>query len=1332
MSRLAWCARIALTIGLFMLFMVAVPNGADAQSAASISGVIKDTEGAVMPGVSVVITNETSGTTQEVTTDGEGRYQVTALGAGSYAVTATLSGFKVATSKNIRVAPGQPVSIPLTLEIGQLEETVVVTSSSELINTENGTVAATLNSDQLTRMPTATRNALNAVAFLPGVNTTGTNRDSTINGLPENFLSITLDGVSNNDNFLRNTDGFFASVTPRQDAVEAVSVTLSAAGAQVGGGAGAVTMAFQTRSGGNRFTGSAYEYYRSPRFNTNYVFNEINGQPKNDVTLNTFGARAGGPIMIPGLYDGRSKAFFFLHYEQIRFPNSFTRTRTVFNPRVYDGWFRYQFGGQVREVNLLELAARNGQISAMDPTSMSLQAKIDAATKTAGTRSANSDPLYDNYVWQSPSELFEHQPTVRLDYNLTDNHRLNGSWSTITAKRTPDYLNNADPRFPGAPNQRDFVSTRPLLATALRSVLSKNIVNELRGGLTAYASGSNFGYPSSIASSNDPGTFADSGGFAIQTPANTTTDWFTSNTPSWRKAPTYSIEDTLTWNKGAHTILTGGNVFISNASSSGQTMVRGIGLGFNQDFDPAAGLFNTTNFPGASNDQLTAARNTYAVLTGRVTSVTSTAVLQSTGQYEELAPNTLEGGYNVYGMFAQDTWRLRPNLTLTGGIRYDIQTPFAPFSSVMSAVTMDSVCGRSGLGDGSLYGKCNFLAPGSLGGPAPQFVLLEKGSQGFNTDLNNFAPSAGIAWQPNVESGFLHKILGDPAQATIRAGYAMAYAREGLTRFTGLFGDNRGASISLTRNANTGLVPAGESWPVLLSQTSRLTPLPFNPDPTYPIAVGANRADNLNAFTPDIQIARVQTWTVGFARSISNTMAVEIRYVGNRGDNEWTSVNYNCFTNTNNTNNTCTAIRGENLVANGFMNEFKQAMANLQANNASGAANRAGSFAYFGQGSGTSPLPIYLAYLNGRTDATNPAAYGLGANGQTINPSTTYANAAIAGRLAGPNPNPNGAAVDLDYNLPRRNQAQAAGYPANFFILNPDVNSVNVTDSGAFSKYNALQLELRRRLSKGFAGNVNYQYAFEGGSQFDGFSFGRAWTDIPVTNNPTVRHAVKFQADWMLPFGRGERFGTNMNPVLNALASGWSVTGVGRFQTTVTDLGNVRLVGMSVDDLQSVYKFYRKENPATNIDEIWMLPDDIILNTRAAFSTSNATVDGYSASLGAPQGRYIAPANSANCIQVRAGDCAPRSVLLLTPWFKRVDFGVMKSFGVGGTKDVQVRFDFLNLFDTPNYNPVGASGTNTAAGTAATIFRTTAAYTDPSNTYDPGGRIGQLMIRFNW
>ncbi|HET7218773.1 MAG TPA: hypothetical protein VFJ02_12035, partial [Vicinamibacterales bacterium] len=604
---------------------------------------------------------------------------------------------------------------------------------------------------------------------------------------------------------------------------------------------------------------------------------------------------------------------------------------------------------------------------------------------------------------------------------------------------------------------------------------------------------------------------------------------------------------------------------------------------------------------------------------------------------------------------------------------------------------------------------------------APQYILFEKGTEGYETDLNNVAPSVSSAWRPNVQSGFLRKILGDPDQATVRAGYSEAYDRQGLTRFTDLYGGNRGASISLSRNANTGLVPTGESWPVLLSQTNRLYPASFNPDPTYPIAVGANRADSVNAFAPDIKIGRVRTWTVAFARSISRDTAVEIRYVGNRGDNEWSAINYNCATSNN---SGCTSIRGENLVANGFMNEFKLAMANLAANNASGAANRAGSFAYFGSGTGTSPLPIYLAYLNGRADAGNPAAY--------TNPTTTWANSTIAGRLAAPNPNPNAAAVDLDGNLTRRNQAQALGYPANFFIVNPDVANANVTDAGGFSKYNALQLELRRRLSKGFSANVNYQYAFEGGSQFDGFSFGRAWTDIPVTNNPTVRHAIKFQADWMLPFGRGERFGSGMSGLANALAGGWSVTAVGRYQTTVQDLGNVQLVGMTVDELQDVYKFYRKENPSTGIDEIWMLPDDIILNTRRAFSTSNTTRDGYSTSLGAPEGRYIAPANSTNCVQVKAGDCAPRSLQVLAPWFKRLDFGVAKRIDVGGSMNVEVRFDLLNLFDNPNYSPAGAAGTNSAAGTSATIFRTTAAYQDPSNTYDPGGRIGQLMVRFNW
>ncbi len=145
-------------------------------------------------------------------------------------------------------------------------------------------------------------------------------------------------------------------------------------------------------------------------------------------------------------------------------------------------------------------------------------------------------------------------------------------------------------------------------------------------------------------------------------------------------------------------------------------------------------------------------------------------------------------------------------------------------------------------------------------------------------------------------------------------------------------------------------------------------------------------------------------------------MAVEIRYVGNRGDNQWSAINYNCGS----TNaNTCTGIRGENLVANGFLNEFKLAMANLAANNASGAATRAGSFAYFGSGTGTSPLPIYLAYLNGSRDCRQP-----GGLHQRRDDLGEFRRSPAGSPV--PNPNPTGAAVDLDGNLTRRNQALGA------------------------------------------------------------------------------------------------------------------------------------------------------------------------------------------------------------------------------------------------------------------------------------------------------------------
>jgi hypothetical protein len=1275
----------------------------------AITGVVADSAGGVMPGANVVVTSNATGTKFEAVTNATGAFSVPALSAGTYSITVSLQGFKTAVITDVRVQLGIPTTVNATLELGSLEETITVTGAgAELINTLTPAVTATLNVDQIALIPTPTRNALNAVTFLVGVNTPGGMRGSTINGLPQSFLNLTLDGISNNDTFNKNGDGFFSPVRPRQDAVEAVTVTTAAGSAEVGGHGGA-TINFVTRSGTNRFTGSAYEYFRDKRLNSNYWFNERNGQPRSDVRLNQYGARQGGPII-------RNKAFFFVHFEEVRNPNAASRTRTTLHPRALDGWFRYNVteAGQqvVREVNVLDLARVGGQIATTDPIVMRTLQAIQNSPQMAGTSTPASDPLLMSYFFLNPGDQGEKQPAVRIDYNLSDAHRLTGTYNHFFERRAQDHINGADRRFPGSPNYRQVRTTRPTRSMALRSTLTSNLVSELRGGITR---GERLFFGRGELDAPSVSTFDDTSGFAIDFDANIgLTNWFITNTLSSRSGYQYTLDETLNWQKGTHSITIGGAAFLGRAWEDSQQLTPGIDLRFDTTNDPAAGLFTVANFAGASAAQLADARDLYALLTGRVGAVTGLAALDAeTNRYSYLGRRRRAGKLDIYSGYVQDSWRMTPTLTLNGGLRWDVQMPFAPSNDTMTTASLADICGVSGVGSGGIYTACNFYAPGSRGGKTPEFAQFTSGTRGYNTDWNNVAPNVGVAWRPNVENGWLRLLLGDPAQATIRGGYSVAYERQGIGGFTGIYGPNPGSTLSLTRDANTGLVGPGERWPVLLRETNRLYPATFPDTPTFPIPIRPNRADSINAFHPDIEVASARSWTVGLQRSLGKDMALELRYVGTRGVNQWSTLNYN----------------ERNIIENGFLDEFKLAMANLRANNAAG-GSRAGSFAYFGSGTGTAPLPVYLAYLNGRRDADNPAAYTGGA--------ATWTNPTFAGRLVHTNPNPNfvssatvsaanvnaNAAGDLDNNLTFRNNALAAGLPANFFVVNPDAGNVNVRDSGAFSSYHALQIELRRRLSNGLSLNGSYQYALEEGSEFLGFHFGR--TSSPT--NASIRHAIKTQWDWTLPFGREERFGRNLNGVLNALVSGWQFNGAGRFQQRTTNFGNVRLVGMTKAEVQKLYRYEIRPDPQTGLPTVFTMPDDVILNTRRAFSVSTTNPNGYS-DLGVPQGRYFAPANSADCIQLKAGDCAPRTVLLLTPWFTRFDIGLTKRIAIGGRKSLELRADVLNVFDNINFVVTDASRT---PATGAGIFQTDSAYRDLDNTYDPGGRLGQIAVRFNW
>src|SRR5262249_54352961 len=169
------------------------------------------------------------------------------------------------------------------------------------------------------------------------------NRDATINGLPRGSINITLDGVNVQDNTLRSTDGFFAIVSPRLDAIEEVTLTSATQGAG-DAGQGAVQVKFVTRSGTNNFTGSGYYYGRRDALNANTWFNNRAGTAKAKLVQNQQGVRVGGPIDIPGLFDGHNKAFFFLNWEEVRQPNEVSRDRTLLNAAAMAGKFTWTGG----------------------------------------------------------------------------------------------------------------------------------------------------------------------------------------------------------------------------------------------------------------------------------------------------------------------------------------------------------------------------------------------------------------------------------------------------------------------------------------------------------------------------------------------------------------------------------------------------------------------------------------------------------------------------------------------------------------------------------------------------------------------------------------------------------------------------------------------------------------------------------------------------------------------------------------------------------------------------------------------------------------------------
>lgn len=1291
-----------------------------AQTTGSIAGTVLDSNRATIPGANISVIDQNGREFTAASLD-SGIFRIPALSNGIYTVRISATGFKTAVIENVKVDVDTPASVNAVLEAGSIEETVTIESGAEVLQTQTAAVGATITGRQIVETPIASRNAMDLILLAPGTASVGRPRNTSINGLPKAAISITLDGVEVQDNYNRSSDGFLTRIVPRLDSIEEVNVSTSNPGAESGGD-GAIQIRFVTKRGTNDYRGSLFYQHRNEALNSNYWFvnrdrnlgvDEDGKALRQKIRLHQYGGSIGGPLPFPRFGDsggphfssGKDRAFFFVSYEGFRLPESIARTRTVLTPAAQAGIFSYISGGVTRTVDLYALAAVNNQVATPDPTIATLLTRIRAATATAGNirpivNSAGvvSDPNRLFYDFAPASELNQEFLTLRFDFNVTKRHSLESIMNRQKSLSTQDYTNNVESRYPGFPGYSQD-SKQNSFSIAVRSNLSANLVNDAR-----YSHSFGRLLNSKGISVAD---FAVQGGYYM-TVGMVTSAAITPAIPSTgsgdRSSPVADFTDSLTWIRGTHTFNFGWQYKRIRLQRFPLTIVPTINFGIvstGAQPDPADAMFSQANFPGASVAQLNEARGLYATLIGRISGYVNDAILTEEGVYRENVPMHERSRQDIFGLWAQDSWKIRPNLTLNYGLRWQPHQGFVVLSRNLTRLaSFDDLYGISGPG--------NIFRPGVMTGREPTAVAIESGEPAFRSDHNNFAPSVGLVWSPGTASnGFFGRVLGGPGKSVFRVGFSLAFIREGTALVGNIFQFNPGARLNVSRTAANGLLIVGTNLRDPNNPNLRAAPYPSSP--TYPLPFTPGSI--ANAFDPNLRTGSVASFSLGYQREIDRNTVIEVRYMGNRGRKLWRQHNINEI----------------NTIENGFADEFRLAQQNLYANLAAG---RGLTFAYFG--AGTNQLPIILSFTNsaGNYDPANPARYG-----------AFFSNAAFVARLAASNPNAIEFATGLENNITRRANALANMRPANFFYVNPatGVSGAYVVDNSAASWYDAGVIELRRRLSGGFRIAASYVFSK---AQTDSFQsnanllvdivhrdFGRRLAkNVAVFD---IRHMFKFDATFDLPFGRGSRFFSTSDRYTDALIGGWSILPVIRWQSgSPISFGNVQLVGMTAKDLQREIKVRKGANAVT------YLPDDIILNTQRAFNIDVSGPGGYGTTFGGPpQGRFIAPAGYGNCISRYAGECGFANLVLHGPNFLKLDATLAKRIRFDEKRGLELRATILDVLNRPSFRIGGWNGdvvTATLGGPTFGQLISPWAYQDTGGTNDPGGRLIDLMLRFHF
>ncbi len=574
-------------------------------------------------------------------------------------------------------------------------------------------------------------------------------------------------------------------------------------------------------------------------------------------------------------------------------------------------------------------------------------------------------------------------------------------------------------------------------------------------------------------------------------------------------------------------------------------------------------------------------------------------------------------------------------------------------------------------------------------------------------DWNNISPSVGLAWTPSVKGGPLRKLTGNTGDFVVRGGL-QPFVHAAWTHRLRRAGRRTIRASRWTVNRTLAL---GNLGPLpLLMRNGNLSPAAF-PSEFQSSRSPKSSTGDITIFSPDLVVPYADTWQAGIQRSLGQTMSIEARYVGARSGDNWRTNNYNEL----------------NIIENGFLDEFKLAMANLQANNAAG-GTRAGSFAYFGDGTGHRTAADHARVFQRRESRRRGQRRGLYVRelpGGHLRRSAGAVQSASRTRSST-------ACETMRRRATARSPRGCRGTSSWSIPISPAARTSSRT--AASTLYNSMVLEFRRR-------SVEWPVVRRAATCWamprSRTSCRCASTDPMLRNGGEegdVSHALKLNLVYPLPFGRGQRFGSNANGFVDRIIGGWQLAFNARVQSgRLLDLGNVRLVGMNEKELQKAFKLRIDDQ-----QRVFMLPQDIIDNTFKAFSVSATSATGYSSN-GPPSGRYMAPADSFDCIETIRGEgkCGVQSLVVQGPLFQQYDLSIVKRIALWGSVNAEFRLDALNVFDNVNFSPVTGitvadTNQNTNVNWNRAVGSTQTAYETTALTGVNTSRVLQIVSRIRW